>query len=491
MEPKHAIFLVGLLLCVPLGAALATWSSRVRDGLFFALVFGTALVKKADINFVSREWYRGSTVGLEVSVLDFVALMLIAGALFARRDRARLFWPASLGPMLAYLAWCTVSVLAAEPRLFGAFELSKLVRGILLFLAVALYVRERRQHVLLLSALASVAVLEALTALKDHYLLGLYRIGATLGHPNSLSLYSCMITPVLVSASVAKLPRWLKLLTAAGALSALLCVILTVSRTGVVTVVLVGLGALLASVDFRLTAKKAAVGVLGLLVVGGMFFKAKDSLLGRFQERSLSMEYGDEGTEGRGVYLRLAKEIFRDHPLGIGLNNWSYAVSGTYGPRIGMFYVPYEGTDTRPDQEIPWGSALDNAQAAPAHNLLALTLGELGLPGVALLVALWLRWFWLGAVFLRPRSAELAPRLAVGLLFGVGAAFLQSGTEWIFRQTNIFFLFHAMVGALAALHHHRRPRRRPGASASAPVEPTSRWTPSPAGAVALAGGRGA
>jgi len=456
MELKHVIFLLSLAVIVPAGTLLATWSHRVREVVFVMLVFGTALVKRADINFISREWYRGSTVGIEISVLDFLSVVLIASCLFAApRTRPRFYWPPSLAPMLLYLAWCALSVLIASPQLFGVFEFTKLLRGVLLFLAVAVFVREHRHLVLLVAALASVAGLEAALALRDRYVLGLYRIGATLGHPNSLSLYCCMITPVLVAACMARIPNWLRGASALGALCGILCVVLTVSRTGAVTIVVVSLGALLASLDMQITPKRVVIGLVGVIAVGGLFFKAKDTIAGRFGERSLTMEYGEEGTEGRGVYLRLAREIFRDKPIGVGLNNWSYAVSAIYGPRQGFDYVPYDGTDNRPDQEIPYGSGLDNAQAAPAHNLLALTLGELGAVGVVLFLFLWLRWLWLGLSFLRRRSPELLSRLGVGLLLGVSAAFLQSGTEWIYRQTNIFFLFHVMVGALAAMYHGR------------------------------------
>jgi hypothetical protein len=40
------------------------------------------------------------------------------------------------------------------------------------------------------------------------------------------------------------------------------------------------------------------------------------------------------------------------------------------------------------------------AQAAPAHSLAALTVGELGIPGLVLLTVLWLRWFQMGSSFL-------------------------------------------------------------------------------------------
>lgn len=457
MEVKHAAFLFGLMVIVPVGTMLASWSIRVRRLVFFLIVFGTSIVKVADINFISREWYRGSTVGVEIAALDLLCLILIGSSFFGFvKTRPRFYWPQSLGPMLLYFAWCLASVILADPKLFGFFELTKILRGVLLFFAVATFVREKRDLEILLAALAAAAMMEAGIALRDRYILGYHRIGATLGHPNSLSIYACMLAPALVSGALARISKFLLIACVVGAFSALLCVILSISRTGLVTVFVVTIGALIVNLGFKVTPRRVVVGVLVILVAIGLAYRAKDSLFNRFNARSLDMEYSGEGTEGRGVYFRLAGAIFEERPLlGVGLNNWSYWVSNTYGQREGFDYVAYEGTDSQPDTEVIRGSELDNAQAAPAHNLLALTLGELGAPGVVLFVFLWLSWFRMGASFVRRRSPMLVSRLGVGLLFSLVAVFLQSGTEWIFRQTNIFFLFHIMLGALAAMYRAR------------------------------------
>mgnify|MGYP001606033840 CR=1 FL=1 len=166
-------------------------------------------------------------------------------------------------------------------------------------------------------------------------------------------------------------------------------------------------------------------------------------------------EYFAPTIDGRGIYLRLAKMIATDHFFGVGLNNWSFHVSRTYGPRLGFRFVDYDylvsvyGTE---DAELFANSYL----AAPAHNLAALTLGELGVPGLALFGLLWLRWFGMGAAFLfRPR-AEPMRVMGVGLFFGVCGIFGQSLTEWVYRQTPILFTFYILLGALASLTALRR-----------------------------------
>jgi hypothetical protein len=92
--------------------------------------------------------------------------------------------------------------------------------------------------------------------------------------------------------------------------------------------------------------------------------------------------------------------------------------------------------------------------AAPAHNLGALQLGEVGVAGLLLLGLLWLRWFQVGATFLFWRSTEPMRVLGVGVFFGFGGVFLQSLTEWTYRHTPIFITFHILAGALAGMHYY-------------------------------------
>jgi len=65
METKD---LVGLIL-IPLALAGATTafsvSHRLRDAAFFVMVAAAVISDKLDINFLSRQWYRGTTRGIE------------------------------------------------------------------------------------------------------------------------------------------------------------------------------------------------------------------------------------------------------------------------------------------------------------------------------------------------------------------------------------------------------------------------------------------
>jgi len=117
-------------------------------------------------------------------------------------------------------------------------------------------------------------------------------------------------------------------------------------------------------------------------------------------------------------------------------------------------------------------------------------LGELGIPGLVIFGLVWLRWFQMGLGFLRrarpgmagaqsSSSGRTGPsqraerdlcapavpggalhRLGTGIFFGLCGLFLQSQTEWVYRQTAIFLTANVLLGTLASLYQLRRQRGR-------------------------------
>ena len=360
-----------------------------------------------------------------------------------------------------YAGYCVVNVAISEPRLFGLFELSKMARGLMIFLAVAMYVRSERDLRLLLVALALVIGYEGYLALKQRYLWGIHRVFGTLDHSNSLSALVCLIAPVFVAAFNSRLPLWLKLLCTAALASSAVTVVLAISRAGVVTLAFVLAACALATMTYRLNARKLAIFAVVAVAVTAITAKSWVTLRERFSESTISEEYSQKRNQGRGYYLRVAHAIAAECPFGVGLNNWSYWVSNHYGPKLGYNFTPYRGTDREPSYHIrPGATNIDDPQAAPAHNLGALTLGELGYPGLLIFALLWLRWLTLGLRFFWRRSPDPMRRVAIGIFFGMLGLWLQSLTEWVFRHSPIFYMFHILLGALAGLCYLRRMERK-------------------------------
>ncbi len=451
---KDMLFLMASVVVIPVGTAVGTAIPFVRDLIFMGMIFGTTLISGyLDINFLSREWYRGTTRGIEVTVIDLLAIMLLLSCLLGNRTGKKVaYWPASLGWLLAFGLYAAFNVAISTPKIFGMFELTKIFRGMLFLIAVAYYVRGPRELRFFVVALCMAIGFESFMGLYQRYFLGVYRIPGTLFHPNNFSLFGCISAPLLFAVFFSRAHFVLRWACALCAVLAVGMVILSVSRMGFAAVGLTMGLTMLFCIGLEFTPKNVVILLFAAAIAGGMLYKSWDVLAARLFSASWQDEYEQENT-GRGQYFRLANYIIQDYPLGVGLNNWSYYVSLKYGQRIELDYKPYNGTDEIPDMTPVHG--MDQSQAPPAHSLLIITLGELGYPGVILLLAVWGRWFSLLVGTLLRRSPSLDARFTLGALFGLLAIFMQSQTEWAFRCTPVYMMVHMMMGAVVALRHHR------------------------------------
>lgn len=443
--------LIGLLLfsvgTVAASAALLCWPV-LRSAAFFLIVAGLAASNWGDLNIYSAYWYRGTSRGFEISVFDVLALALLFSSWLAPRPgEPGRFWPASLGLMLVFLFYCIGRTLVADPMIFGLFEVTKLVRGIVFFLAAAMFLRNERDLSLLAMALAVAVIVESLLAVRQRVFFGMYRPGGTLDHPNSLSMFLCLVTPVLVAAACSTLGPWVRRCCWLAVMAAAGTMVLTLSRAGLPVFLAVTGAAFVWCASWRPTPGRLVLGLVAMVALGGFVLYSWPLLTQRFGQATLQEEYFDAPGETRGYYFRQAAVILDERPFGVGLNNWSYWVSREYGKPLNMIYQNYDDIV----YALPSDLLYMYRYAAPAHNLGVLTAAELGWVGLALMLALWLRWMSMGLSFLFSRRPEAMHRLGVGLAFGMLGVFLHSFTEWTFRQTAIFQMFHVMAGVLASL----------------------------------------
>lgn len=460
LDSKYIIFFIGSAVCLPLGIVGSVNSRRIHDFIFMFLVFGVTQTGSlfglpTDINFLSREWYRGSTRGIEISYLDLLAIILfVSSAVIRRRDGARFFWPPSLGVLLAFLGWCIVNVvLFSEPKLFGIFECTKVARAILLFVAVTFYIRSSREVRLFVWMMIVAVLYEAAICLVDRYVYHQYRIEGTLGHPNSLSMYCLECVPIFIATFFAHdAPPRMRTASGIAYLAATACVFLTISRMGIVSLVLISGAAFVLSTGIEFNLRNAGFALLGVVLFLVMFAKSWDSFEGRMKGTTLQDSFLSRQSD-RGVYIRQGIPAFVDNPItGIGLNNWSFWVTNRYAAEAGYYkfenmpITPYPGTDTPP---------LAPTQVAPAHNFYIITLAELGGPGFIICMALFIRWLFITGQVLVTRRTDLIARVRLGAFLSVWGILLQSFTEWEFRQTPVFFNGHIIVAVAATLYYHR------------------------------------
>jgi O-antigen ligase len=456
METKHLIALIMLVVAACGGTLLATLSRRFRELAFFAMVALAVLIERGgfDANLFGQYWYRGTSRGIGVSLIDVLAWCVLVSSLLAPTyPRRPWFVPASLVLFGVYFVYCVFSVVRSDPWIFGTWELANIPRAMLVLLAAAAFVRTRRELGILVLALGTAVLIQAAYAVNQRVVRGMFRPCGTLDHANSLSMYLCTVAPVLLAASLAQWNRWLRLFGLFCSAVASVVVLLTLSRAGLPIFIFIMAGTAVMCTRWRITRQKVYVMAIVSIAAIAMFARSWDMLAVRFGSATLKEEFVEIEGENRGVYWRWAGMMIEDHPFGIGLNNWSYAVSKTYGARLGFRYEDYDDIKTAPEKaDIP-----SIRYAPPAHALAALTLGELGIPGLLIFLLLWMRWFQMGGSFFwRRLDPDPMHRIAIGIFFGTVGIFLQGITEWTYRQAQLFLTFHTLIGVLVSLYYVRR-----------------------------------
>jgi hypothetical protein len=93
MDPKVLFGLTVIPAGFLCGIIAACISKRIRDLFFVLLVTLSPLIERLDLNYVSREWYRGTSRGFEVAVLDVLSLsLLVSSVLVPRRSESRAYF---------------------------------------------------------------------------------------------------------------------------------------------------------------------------------------------------------------------------------------------------------------------------------------------------------------------------------------------------------------------------------------------------------------
>ena len=444
---KYVIFLIGIIFLVPLGSIAAVYSRRIREFVFGCLVFATAFSNWYDINFVDRWWYAGSTRGIEISIVDLLTLILLLSSLATmRREGGRPFWPAGLGPMLAYFAVGCLSVLIFEPRLFGLFELTKLIRGVIVFLTVAWYVRTDRDAYALVIALGGALLCNGAYAVWQRYSGTMYRVQGTFPHENILGDYCVLAGPIVLAVGLSALHPVIRAYCIAASVSAAVATVLTISRMPSALFLASSVFVLGTAYGFRPNVRKVAMVLVLAILLLGIFYRGFDGLSERQQA---SAEAADSGGEGRSGHYRVGWKMALDHPFGVGLNNWGWYFHE---------YSRWAGADNARRYEST--SAPGDGQATQGHTLYGLTLGELGWLGLFVLLLYFARCLHISGRFFFMRNRDIWSRIGVGCFVGFLAEFIANGTEITFRNQQIFIIFNILLGFLVAAQRMSARRTR-------------------------------
>lgn len=442
---KYAVFFVALLGMPALAFMLMVYH-RWLKWVFWAMAGALCAYIPTSINFFSHENYRGTSRGMEVSVIHLLACAIL-GSLALRGKRIQWFPDTGSKIYAAYFLLCLPSLGTAANLLYSWFEVWKMLLLPLLFATVYNYLKATDDLKTVTGALAGFAVANALIAGKQHFS-GIYQSYGVFPHQNSMAMGMLLLGPLFFAGYLSGgMKGWMGKLRAAAFGGAGLATMLTYSR-GAMAMVPVGYGL---TGLFCVSGGRTRGWWLRLapvLVAAGVVAAA---MAPQIVERFTTAP--ESSGETRVELALCAKEMIKDKPLvGVGINNWGIKINEPYD------YAARAGRDTNRDEEFRDGIV---------ETVYLLVGAECGLPALAAMLA-WFGWYWVACLRLARRLRRTPGYwVPAGLSGGLLAIYAQSTLEWVLRQQINLVLLVFCFAILAYLDTCSRRNFRLGAKGAA------------------------
>lgn len=370
-----------------------------------------------DIDLVVDAAYRGESNGVTVTLVDVLAVALF----FALPLRGRLgpYWKTRF----VYLGIALLSVINTEVPIYTWFAVWKLVRAYFYLSVVARVCVQPNLAPWLVSGLGMGVVYSAGIAAYQRYVLHWYQSMGHFPHQNTLGMAANLVFPIglalLLHGRRWKLPLVVVLASA-------FCVVLTLSRGALMMLTISCALVFVGSFIRRPTWHKGRVA--GAFSLGAALVVAKgwDTIVARFEHAPRQSEMA------RDKFNEAASQMLSDHPLGVGLNQYSYVLSHDgYAQAVKLAEVDRDGL---------------------AHHIYWLTAAELG----------WLGLFAYVAILLVPlalavHGAAIARRddvrgdVLLGCAVALSVMYMHGTAEWVARQTPTTYLFWAIAALIWGL----------------------------------------
>ncbi|MCB1128582.1 MAG: hypothetical protein KDM81_18950, partial [Verrucomicrobiae bacterium] len=193
---------------------------------------------------------------------------------------------------------------------------------------------------------------------------------------------------------------------------------------------------------WSVAAGMGVVGAVGLLLTA-------DTIVARFNDHG-----NQASSELREVMKDACREMVRDHPLGIGWNNYALVVN-----------PPYRYAEVYYDWIRGRGMRVDETKAnSVVESHYYLLLAETGYPGLAAwLLVIGLAW-WRNLRAFLAFGHSFQRSLSLGIAAGCALNYLQSTLERVLTQPRNLMLWLILMGVTGRLEQLRRERRRAAVS---------------------------
>lgn len=432
---KYLVFWA-VLAAVPVLAALLSFDKRWIGWMFYGMLAGLCLYEETSINFLSYPSYRGTALGMEISLLHILALAVILALGF----RGRWLPPLPEGGIRLYALFfllCLPSLRNADSLVMGWLEVWKLMMLFLFWHAVYGYLVATGDAKTVVMALALLVIANTLKIVQQHY--SFQWTQGLFSHRNTMAMAMNLIGPVFLAGYLQfGLRNRLGLTCAMAFAGAGLCTMWSYSR-GAIVMLPIGYGI---ATGFSLLSgarrsggsmllRLAPVGLAGLIGLCAIWPHLMERFRGAPEESKFT----------RIFLAHCAWEMMKAHPFaGVGVNNWSLNLDPVH---------PYhEIVEEKLNVQRDFTGIVETAYL--------LTGAECGIPALLAMLA-WFLWHWVACLKAAWRLRGTRWQfIAAGLAGGLVVSYLQTVLEWVLRQRQTMFLLMLCFGLVAWLRTLRR-----------------------------------
>ena len=429
---KYFVFIVAALGVPPLSFLLHI-NRRWMKYAFWGMIAAMGLYHSTSINFFSDEFYRGSSRGMEVSLVHLFSLAVL-GAFLIRHKLKEWLPEWGFRFYFIYFLLCLPSLLDAEDWLISWFEIWKMIMLYFFYLSVYTYLTVTDDVKTVIKGLAVFAIGNLAMILKDH-LAGIYQPHGFFPHQNAMAVAmmtfaSLFFAGYMFNGTLTRFGRMC--LVAFGCAS--VAIMRSYSRVAMLTLpvalFLVFFNCVVLGKAKRWMIKIAPIAVVGAIGIAIM--------LPRIIERFLN---APESSGSTRIELALcAREMIRDRPwTGVGINNWGIKINPPYD------YAERAGRETNRGTEFKDGIV---------ETVYLLVCAECGIPAL-LAMLFWFGWYWVLCIKLMKAFKRTQWFfIPAGILGGLVVSYVQSCFEWVYRQQLNLICIMFMFALLSYLNNN-------------------------------------
>ena len=430
---KYLIFFLTFLGVLPLGYML-TLNRKFMRWAFFAVSLPVMMFNQVSINFFSHETYRGTSRGMEVSLVYLIALAMLFGMWFLYKKKP-IFPDAGCKIYLVYFLLCLPSLSDADNTLYSWFELWKMIMMYIVFITTYYYLYYYRDFNTVIISFGIVATVTFISVVFQH-IKGIHQAPGLFPHQNSMGMYMCLIAPVFFAYYFNRNKGWKRYLFAGFFLVASAACMRTYSRGAMVCLPFGCLITVLLSLRYQFHMRKIQIllPILLICIFGAMLLLP--NIIKRFENAP------KESLETRQYLAASAWNMMKDKPFtGVGLNNWGIKINPPYP------YCEYRYENKRIAKDFKEGIV---------ETSYLLVGAECGFFALAAFLS-WLGYYY----FCACRLVKLMRRspffhIPAGIVGGLTAVYLQSTLEWVMKQQVNFIQMMMLFAVLSILRKYRK-----------------------------------